>query len=281
MPRRRRRLPFYRRCVAFGLALTCSGFGPRAARAAEPPSGEACMRAYEGAQRTRLKKKLLASKGELLVCSHAACPDFLRRDCTKWLSEVEAALPSVVVVVRSGNEEISDAELRIDDEIVALEGSAINVDPGEHVFHVEASNGRSQQRKILISEAEKNRSIEFDFPKEAETESKGRNLIPVYGLATLGVIGIGSFAFFGLRAHSRKQDLESCKGHCPVDDVDAVRRDQIVGDVSLGLGLIALGGAAWIYFGSSSESKAPPSSGWHMRVSPIARGAALSLGTSY
>jgi hypothetical protein len=97
----------------------------------------------------------------------------------------------------------------------------------------------------------------------------------------LGVIGVGSFVFFGLRAHSKKQDLEACKGHCSSDDVNAVRRDQIVGDVSLGVGLCALGAAAYFYFGRSSEATTSPASGWALGARPIAHGGTLSLSAAF
>jgi hypothetical protein len=279
MPDARRRpaprRPDRRASRVLALAL---GLAAAPAAAAGVPSNDVCMHSYETAQRMRLAKKLKASRQELIVCANQACPAVLRQDCTKWLGEVERSVPSVVIEVRAGGKDVGGFELHIDDDLTSqkISGAAVDVDPGEHAFRVEASDGRTAEQSVVILEGEKNRKIELDLP-EPRAPEQSRNMVPVYGLAAVGVIGIGSFAFFGLRARAKKSDLESCKGHCPVDDVDAVRRDQIVGDVSLGLGVIALGAATWLYFGQSSEAPPPASA----RFELVPGGAALSLAGRY
>lgn len=206
----------------------------------------------------------------------------LRRDCTKWLAEVDAALPSVVVVAREGATEVTDVQVIVDGAILAesLDGTALTLDPGRHVFRFERDGEAPVERTLLVREGEKNRRIEVELDSRPEPKEAAPVRWPVYGLAALGAVGIGSFAFFGLRSHSRKEDLESCKGHCPEDDVDEVRRDQIVADVSLGVGLLALGAAAYLHFGTDPESK-PGESSWQLGVTPLARGGAARLSASF
>jgi len=248
------------------------------ARAEPPESKSACLASYEAAQRLRLQKKLGAAHAELLVCSGSDCPAVLRRDCAGWLGEVDAALPSIVVAAEADGRDVADVRVLVDGESVAetLDGTAISVDPGRHELRFEREGRAPVTQSLLIREGEKNRSVSVDFGSEAPPPRDEHSLIPVYGLTALGVIGLGSFTFFGLRSHAKKQDLESCKGHCPVDDVDAVKRDQIVADVSLGLGLVALGAAAYLYFGDN-ERKPAAESGWRAGFTPLPKGGAATV----
>jgi hypothetical protein len=66
---------------------------PRGARA---DSAEACMLAAEKAQNLRNAGKLSDAKGELSLCVRERCPALVRRDCTQWMGEVLAMLPTVV-----------------------------------------------------------------------------------------------------------------------------------------------------------------------------------------
>jgi hypothetical protein len=64
----------------------------------------------------------------------------------------------------------------------------------------------------------------------------------------IAVLGGASFAYFGLRGHSELSDLRaSCLGHCAQDDVDRAWSKLVVADVSLGVGVVAAGVAAWLF----------------------------------
>lgn len=268
------------RQAALLLAAAAGSAGtPAAAEPAQAPA--ACLSSYESAQRLKLEKKLLSSKKALIVCARNDCPEVLRRDCAEWLADVESALPSVVVAARSEGREVTTVRLLVDGEIVAesLDGSALALDPGPHVFRLEPEDGPALEQTLVIREGEKNRVVEVELD-QTSAGARAPNRTPIYGLAALGAVGIGSFVYFGLRSHSAKQDLEACKGHCPVDDVRAVERDQVVADVSLGLGLVALGAAAYLYFGEAKEAPATKSA-WRFGVTPLARGAAASVGARF
>src|SRR5262245_56106628 len=74
---------------------------------AAPPQGDqvkvTCAQAYETAQRLREGHRLREAREQLLVCARPECPALLRRDCAPWLGEVEAVLPSIVVVARTAD----------------------------------------------------------------------------------------------------------------------------------------------------------------------------------
>lgn len=240
---------------------------------------DACLSSYEKAQRLRLDKKLLAAKSELLVCARAECPQVLRRDCSTWLGEVDAALPSVVVAARAGSAEVTDVRVLVDGRALAesLDGSALSLDPGQRLFRFERAGAAAVEQKVLIRAGEKNRRLEVDFGGTTERAEAEPSRLPVYALLGVGAVALGSFSYFALESHSKRQDLESCKGHCAEADVDAVQRDQLIADVSLGVGLVALGVAAYLHFGRAPERPLRETS-WQLGVTALPRGGAASFG---
>ena len=70
----------------------------------------------------------------------------------------------------------------------------------------------------------------------------------------MGVLALGSFAIFGLIGKSDVDDLESCRGHCAESDVDHARTKLIVADISLGVGIVALGVATYMFFTRPKEA---------------------------
>jgi len=244
---------------------------------------DACLSSYESAQRLRLETKLRAAKAALVTCARAECPDVLRRDCSRWLGEVEKSLPSVVVAARRGATDVTEVRVVIDGDIVAesLDGSAITLDPGKHAFRFELDGAPAVERSLLIVAGEKDRAIEVSFEAPADAkQTAAPSALPVYALGALGVVALGSFAYFGLSSHAKREDLAACKGHCPEDDVDEVRREQLVADVSLGVGLVALGAAAYLHFGRAGG---PPKqeARWHLGIAGTGRGATAALGTRF
>jgi len=106
---------------------------------------------------------VLEAREALLVCQQESCPVVVRKDCTSELEQVEAAIPSVVVVVRDAHgDDVTDVALTIDGKQVAtsLDGRAIKLDPGVRAFHVEmARGGPAIDQKVVVHLAEKNRVI--------------------------------------------------------------------------------------------------------------------------
>ena len=79
----------------------------------------------------------------------------------------------------------------------------------------------------------------------------GRFVHPVaYPLAGLGVVALGSFAVFGLQGRADAADLRAGCGataSCTDDQVGAVRSKYLIADISLGVGIVALGAATLVY----------------------------------
>jgi hypothetical protein len=66
----------------------------------------------------------------------------------------------------------------------------------------------------------------------------------------VGLAGFGGFAVFGLTGLSEKRDLaDTCapSGSCAAGDVSSARTRLIIADVSLGVGVVAVGIATYLF----------------------------------
>jgi hypothetical protein len=264
------------RLTALALAIATSMAWPGVARAADKA---ACLKAYESAQQDKNEGKLRSSREALLVCVEPECPDLLRKDCSSWLTEVERSMPTVVVTARSGKSEVTDVRVWVDDALLAqaLTGAALELDPGPRAFRIEAPGYVPVERSITIRQGEKNRVINVELaPVEGASETSRGIPLASWVLGGIGVVGLASFSYFGLKGLSGRGDLNDCKGECAQSDVDDVHSDFTRADISLAIGALALGGAVYFYLsapGSKSEGPAQASLG----VSPRRGGAETAI----
>jgi hypothetical protein len=68
---------------------------PRFAEAADPTTAD-CLSASESSLSLRNQHKLREARAALLICSAASCPGDVRAECTRRVSEVNAAIPTIV-----------------------------------------------------------------------------------------------------------------------------------------------------------------------------------------
>jgi hypothetical protein len=140
-----------------------------AVRAADPPKGaepkaeptkNQCIDANESAQPLRKAGKLRQAEERLLVCVRPSCPAVVRDDCAQRLSDVRGAEPTVVFVVRDESDhDLTNVRVTMDGvELAAkLDGTAIPVDPGEHLFVLETDGRLKEARTLKLNEGEKGR----------------------------------------------------------------------------------------------------------------------------
>jgi hypothetical protein len=269
--------------------------------------------AYESAQQLRFKQKLRLAREQLIVCGHNSCPPVVTKDCTVWLEEVEAELASVVFRVRdTKNRDLPEAHVSVDSENLRdqLDGTAVWVDPGPHLFHFESEASGTSDTFQTLRKGERGRVIEVTVkprqselrddaskaeqgvaaviteagapdarPSESEGVDKNADRIPIelqltgpvpsrsmpgtgtYVAGGIGVLALSSFAYFELKASGDASDLrQTCAPHCAESDVDAVRSKLLAANVSLGIGLAAIGVAGLLWFLQGSASSQPTSS---------------------
>lgn len=260
------RLRSYSRGALVGL-LALAAWWPAPARAQEA-GGDAhkaeCASAYAETQRLRQGGKQLAALERAVFCAQPTCPDLLVGDCTRWVSELEASLPSVVIEARdaAGNP-LANVAVSIDGEALAerLDGRALRVDPGEHHFRFER-DGQRVERRLVVVEGSKNQRLLVEFPAAASDSSRqpapainGGGLTPtVYVTAALAAAGGVGFAYFGLRGNDRYDELQGqCAPRCNDDDLSPVRRDWLLADISLGVSLVSLGAMTWLLLSDGGE----------------------------
>ena len=154
---------------------------------------------------------------------------------------------------------------------------------------------------VLVREGERNRIIIVEFgtrpgenlplpevsPRIAKTTlGAGPNphsgrLVP-YALAGVGVLGLAGFTTFAILGNSQKADLErTCSPYCQSGQVDSVKTKYHLADVSLGVGIVSLGVATYLWVRShgkeDGETKTTPA----IDFIPRSAGGVLRVSTSY
>src|SRR4051812_32885174 len=99
-------------CAAFGLALSAPLHAQEPAPAPAPPAEpnlerlKTCVSNHQQSQVKRNEGDLLAARVALLACSQNECPAIVRNDCSQWFGAVDRDIPSVVVTVRAGANDV-------------------------------------------------------------------------------------------------------------------------------------------------------------------------------
>jgi len=258
-----------------------------------------CAVAYEHAQELRADGHLREARRALQICVQATCPDFVRTECGRWLSEVEASLPSLVLVAKRGGNETEMVRVFYDDEplVEELDGKAVPVDPGQHTLKLVTQGAEPKTVKIVIREGEKNRQIVVEFSPPPEptiqpvkasaplpTNVATRSRWPDFALAGVGVAGVAGFVTFGLLGNSQVSDRErTCAPTCNHSQVDSIRTKYLLADVSLGVGVVALAVSGYLLF-SPTHKDAPQvgkSTSFGFDVAPLKSGGFATLVSTF
>ncbi len=144
--------------------LTLTGVAPSVALAANEK--EACVHAVDRAQVARLDGKLREAREGLMTCARPVCPTAIREDCTRWLAEVEASLPSVVIeAVWADGRPATALSVMLDGEPLPEAGDAhaVTLDPGAHTFRFEAPGASPIELRNVVHEGERSRVIHVTF----------------------------------------------------------------------------------------------------------------------
>ena len=189
------------------------------------------------------------------------CPAPIKRDCLEWLSQVESTAPTVVFSAKDGTKDLSDVKVSVDGAAVTdrLDGKPVQMDLGKHTVKFEYQ-GQTKEEDVIIGAGQKNRNVTVTFggaaappaarrarPPPLPRGGGGGSLVPAIVIGGVGVLALGSFAFFGLGGKSDVSDLEkNCKPHCAQSDVDAAKTKLLIADISLGVGIVALGVATYL-----------------------------------
>lgn len=257
------------------------------ARADDRSSIAACVKASDEGQKQRDEGKLLDAKERFIECSQQSCPAVVRKECAQWLTQLNARIPKIVPVLKDETgADVLKATLLIDGKEVAaeLDGNAIPLDPGQHTFRFEVAGKAPVEVKAVVRDGEQRRTIEASLapappPKTTEpppVEVKASAPVLGYVLAGVGVVGLGSFGYFAYAGTSQKSDLEkTCAPNCLQSDVDSVKQKLLIADVSLAVGLVALGVGAYLILTNGSGKGDAKAAASRLVVGPTGAGLAF------
>jgi hypothetical protein len=302
----------------------------------QSPKGAAvrrsCANSYERGQELRQSSKLRRAREVLIGCARAACGEFVQKECSKWITQIDAETPSMVLLAKDeGGVAVLDVEVTMDGELLTsrLDGRAVSVDPGMHDFAFKAGSGATVERRVAISLGERNRIVSVDLPAAgtrsaaapsalAKTEAKETKAAPAprsepapsasrlqlkttppedappspaptqssggsawpYVVGGVGALGVGGYALLYSMAKSENNALmDQCWPTCSEGRLDRVRNLYLAADVSLGVGVAALGTATYLFFQSSSgrEKPAAQTASYVVDVAPSKAGVYASV----
>jgi hypothetical protein len=246
------------RRVAFsGFALGCI-LALSSQTIARADEASACVAAYEGSQLLRRDGKLVEARAQLLVCAQPSCPGVTSGECTRWLHEVNDAIPSVVLWAKDGGgHDLPDVKVLVDGRPLAdrIDGKGVFLDPGEHVLRFESAIGAPIEQRVVAHQGEKNRLIGVVFHRRGENRQAAAQPAPrpvpagVYALGGVALAALVVGTVLDVTARIDWQHLhDRCAPACDASEVDSARQRMLVGDVALGAGVVSLGLAAYFFF---------------------------------
>jgi len=274
-------------------------------RTAAADDKQVCVAASEKGQQLRSSGKLVEAREQFNLCGRTECPKLIQQDCTQWMSEVLASLPSVVPGAKDRKgRDIVEARLTIDGKVVTetLDGKPIVVDPGVHSFVFEARGAAAVggapavKEQVVVKPGEKNRIVSVTFatgddgsagagagtgttvpPDEA---AKSSPPIAAYVVGALGVVALGAAGVMGLLANADARDLrDTCAPNCKQSDVDSIQTRYTIGAVTAGVGgvLLITGIVLFIVHGSGSSRTGSSAPALPLLLQPVAGGSAALL----
>lgn len=224
--------------LPFGLAVSVLAVLASASpRANADPTKDECLDANGKGQDLRRAGQFSAATDELRKCAASSCPAIVRSDCTRRLDELQKAQPTIAFEAKdSSGGDLSAVAVTMDGEPLSdrLDGTALLVDPGEHVFAFTAAAQTPVTRKLVVTEGEKGRreSIVFGPPVSAlstqeptppasgpgnapsppSAEGPGAQKGVAIGIGAGGIAGLAVGSIFGALAASK---WNTAKSECP------------------------------------------------------------------
>jgi hypothetical protein len=193
------------------------------------------------------------------------------------MAEVVAATPTVVFGVRDAHgQDVLGAHVSVDGIAWphALDGKALEVDPGVHKFRFESA-GAAVEQVLVIREGEKSRAITATLdtgpvtpvapvspaavsPLPPAPTSSLRPSPWTWALGGIGLVAVGIGAYLELSVNADANGLENTCGHsCSHAQVDPlVLRQQVLGPIAFGVSALALGLAAYTLFAAPAPGGA-------------------------
>ncbi len=165
------------RLALHALALTVAMGAIARPALAEGPTMAECLAANESAIKLRSDHKLKQAREQTIVCAAPTCPVEVRDACQARFKILDAAVASLVFEVKdpAGNN-LTAVAVTMDGQPFAdhLDGTAVLVDPGDHVFAFTAPGQPTVEQHLVVREGDRNRRELVDLrAKGAASPSAG------------------------------------------------------------------------------------------------------------
>ncbi|HTQ47166.1 MAG TPA: hypothetical protein VMI75_30635 [Polyangiaceae bacterium] len=150
------------------VAIVTIAVGATWIRAADADDKQQCLRTAEQGQQLRDDGKYARAREAFAACSRSVCPTMVQSDCVKWLRDLEAQSPSVVIMAKDDNgNDLTAVKVTVDGAplTTTLDGRPLLVDPGAHKFHFEAQGFPPVDDQVVVYAGEKSRAISAQFHK--------------------------------------------------------------------------------------------------------------------
>jgi len=249
----------------------------------------ACVAAADAAQQQRSAGKLLQARASLQICARDVCPGLVRSDCTRWLSEVEGSVPTLVLRAQDRRgQDLIDVKVWLDGTPIAdkIDGFPIDVDPGQHVLSCEHAGSKKLRQEIVIRTGDRNRTISLVLedlepilpvvipPQERSGLAQIRPAVWVF--AGIAVAAAGTGTYFGVRALSDRNALErECAPNCDPSRLDPIKTKINIADISFGVAILSAGVATYFLL-APSKPRTTTLPAREVLVTPLFGGAAAS-----
>ena len=250
-----------------GLAAACL---TRAAPAHADDTVSHCIDSSDRGQVLRDQGRLIEARDAFLACARESCPGPIRGDCATWSNDVEAKIPTVVLRPRddAGRDLV---QVRVFDGanllVEQIDGRALPIDPGVHDLRFERQGVPPITVRLVAREGEKQRTVDVTWPATSKTAaspssspdaSASRGSVPVgaWILGGVGLVGLGGFGYLGWTAKSEVDDMhDTCAPYCDKSRVDRARTRATLANVSLGVGILAIGAATYVVLTDRPEPR--------------------------
>jgi hypothetical protein len=219
---------------------------PHVAAAQDDP--KKCISVYENGQIARQDGQLRRARLLFLNCMDDSCPDLLRKDCSQWMEEVLAAIPTVIIDAHDPKgADVAGLRVWVDGESIVgwTDGKPLEMDPGARNLRLEAPGWPAVEKRLVVRHGDKGRKVEFQFGA-----ARAPRPVPVgaYVLGGAGVLALGVSAALGIQGLRLRSDLSdsNCSPHCSQSDVDRTMSYFHWADALLAVGVVSVGVATYL-----------------------------------
>ena len=230
-----------------GVALLVLLMLPAKARADEKAD---CVTAHEEGQVARREGRFDRAREAFAACQRDLCPAAVRSRCSQFARDLEAAKPTLVLVLRdAGGLDVSGARVSIDGKPpVDVSGIGLRLNPGNHTLAVTAPGLPPKEKTIRLSEGAKDMQVIVSLepsrsasPVPIQREGGPKTATGAWAFAIAGGVSLVAAGALGGAGWVIHQNLKSSCGAtgCSESQVAPLRILWPASFAALGVGVVS------------------------------------------